>query len=127
MAVVSPWCYAVLYSSPSMFYGHLPSQDFSLLLILERKTFFCFPLIWVHVKSSWPIYIGIHLCYNGMDNLLQSICFYFVLRAVLPSGSEWGAHKIETKRTKPIKKTFLSSDHTLQLGYVKPESLVIVD
>jgi len=37
------------------------------------------------------------------------------------------AHKIETKVTKPIKKTFLSSDHTLQLGYVKPESLVIVD
>jgi len=93
MAVVSSWCYAVLYSSRVCLTDIFPPRIFHMLsysstqrvrvhsvLILERKTLFCFPLIWVHVKSSWPIYIGIHLCYNGMDNLLQSICFYFVHR-----------------------------------------------
>ena len=55
------------------------------------------------VKSSWPLRVGLHTCYNGGD-----------------SG---------TRRGDPeqISKSRLSSDCTLQLECMKAESLVIVD
>ena len=55
------------------------------------------------VKSSWPLRPGLHTYYNGGDNGQR--------------GSD----------TKQISKSHLSSDCTLQLEYMKLESLVIVD
>ena len=55
------------------------------------------------VKSSWPLCPGLHTCYNGGD-----------------SGKLCGD-------TMLISKSHLSSDCTLQLEYMKVESLVIVD
>ncbi len=55
------------------------------------------------VKSSWPLRIGLHTCYNGDDN-----------------GKQW----CEPKR---ILKSHLSSDCSLQLESMKSESLVIAD
>ncbi len=55
------------------------------------------------VKSSWPLHPGLHTCYNGDDNGL-------LLREQVP-----------------ISKSRLSLDCTLQLEYMKLESLVIVD
>ncbi len=55
------------------------------------------------VKSSWPLRVGLHTCYNGGDSGMQ--------------------------RGDPsqISKSHLSSDCTLQLECMKVESLVIVD
>ncbi len=55
------------------------------------------------VKSSWPLQVGLHTCYNGGDNgqLLR--------------------------KEKLIPKSRLSSDCTLQLGCMKSESLVIAN
>ena len=53
------------------------------------------------VKSSWPLRPGLHTCYNGRYN-----------------GSP-------NREMEPIPKAGLSSDRSLQLDYVKPESLVI--
>jgi hypothetical protein len=55
------------------------------------------------VKSSWPLWAGLHTCYNGGDS---------------------GKQKGNLKR---ILKNRLSSDCTLQLECMKLESLVIVD
>ena len=55
------------------------------------------------VKSSWPLWAGLHTCYNGGD-----------------SGQR-------DREIEPIPKSHLSSDRTLQLGCVKLESLVIAD
>ena len=55
------------------------------------------------VKSSWPLCPGLHTCYNGGD-----------------SGKLCGD-------TMLISKSHLSSDCTLQLEYMKVESLVIAD
>ncbi len=55
------------------------------------------------VKSSWPLWAGLHTCYNGGDNGQRS------------------------REVEPIPKSRLSSDCTLQLEYMKLESLVIVD
>ena len=55
------------------------------------------------VKSSWPLWPGLHTCYNGGD-----------------SGQRRGDPE-------PIPKSHLSSDCTLQLGCMKSESLVIAD
>ena len=55
------------------------------------------------VKSSWPLRVGLHTCYNGGDS---------------------GQRPREWKR---ISKSHLSSDCTLQLGCMKLESLVIAD
>ena len=55
------------------------------------------------VKSSWPLQVGLHTCYNGSDNGMQR------------------------SDPAPILKSCLSSDCTLQLGCMKAESLVIVD
>ncbi len=55
------------------------------------------------VKSSWPLWAGLHTCYNGRYNVLQC------------SNAEL------------ITKTALSSDRGLQLSLVKLESLVIVN
>jgi hypothetical protein len=55
------------------------------------------------VKSSWPLWAGLHTCYNGGD-----------------SGVRRGD-------LEPILKSRLSSDCTLQLGCMKSESLVIAD
>ena len=55
------------------------------------------------VKSSWPLWAGLHTCYNGGD-----------------SGQR-------DREIEPISKSHLSSDRTLQLGCVKLESLVIAD
>ena len=55
------------------------------------------------VKSSWPLWAGLHTCYNGGDN-----------------GMQWGDPE-------PILKSRLSSDCTLQLECMKSESLVIAD
>ena len=55
------------------------------------------------VKSSWPLRVGLHTCYNGV---------YRGLRAC---------------ERKQIPKRRLSSDCTLQLGCMKLESLVIAD
>ncbi len=53
------------------------------------------------VKSSWPLQPGLHTCYNGSDNA-QLLC-----------------------KEMRIAKSCLSSDCTLQLEYMKLESLVI--
>ena len=55
------------------------------------------------VKSSWPLWAGLHTCYNGGDNGQQN------------------------RKIKQISKSHLSSDWTLQLESMKSESLVIVD
>ncbi len=55
------------------------------------------------VKSSWPLWAGLHTCYNGSDN---------------------GQRPREGKL---ISKNCLSSDCRLQLACMKSESLVIVD
>src|SRR5690349_22861511 len=55
------------------------------------------------VKSSWPLWAGLHTCYNGGDR------------------GERGSD------AKPIPKSRLSSDCTLQLECMKSESLVIAD
>ena len=55
------------------------------------------------VKSSWPLRAGLHTCYNGGDN-----------------GQRQGD-------LKQIPKSRPSSDCTLQLEYMKLESLVIAD
>jgi hypothetical protein len=55
------------------------------------------------VKSSWPLRVGLHTCYNGGDNGSQA------------------------REGELISKSRLSSDCTLQLECMKAESLVIVD
>ena len=55
------------------------------------------------VKSSWPLCPGLHTCYNGGDKELPSC------------------------EAAQISKRRLSSDCTLQLEYMKLESLVIAD
>ena len=55
------------------------------------------------VKSSWPLWAGLHTCYNGGDR---------------------GARGCEPE---PISKSRLSSDCSLQLESMKSESLVIAD
>ena len=55
------------------------------------------------VKSSWPLWAGLHTCYNGGDN-----------------GKQLG-------NLEQIPKNRLSSDCTLQLECMKLESLVIAD
>ena len=55
------------------------------------------------VKSSWPLRVGLHTCYNGGDN---------------------GKRRCEPE---PIPKSRPSSDCTLQLECMKLESLVIAD
>ena len=55
------------------------------------------------VKSSWPLWTGLHTCYNGRYN-----------------GRQW----CESER---ILKPYLSPDCSLQLESMKLESLVIVD
>ena len=55
------------------------------------------------VKSSWPLQVGLHTCYNGGDNGQR--------------GSD----------AELISKNRLSSDCTLQLECMKLESLVIAD
>ncbi len=55
------------------------------------------------VKSSWPLRLGLHTCYNGQD-------------------SEWRPREGEQ-----ILKPVLSSDWSLQLDSMKSESLVIAD
>ncbi len=55
------------------------------------------------VKSSWPLWAGLHTCYNGGDRGRR--------------GSD----------AQPISKSRLSSDCSLQLESMKLESLVIAD
>ncbi len=55
------------------------------------------------VKSSWPLRVGLHTCYNGGDN---------------------GKLNREMEQTL---KSRLSSDWSLQLDSMKSESLVIAD
>ena len=55
------------------------------------------------VKSSWPLCLGLHTCYNGRYRGLQ------------------------TREGELILKTVLSSDWSLQLDSMKLESLVIAD
>ena len=55
------------------------------------------------VKSSWPLWGGLHTCYNGTYN------------------------EMRRGDSKPIPKKYLSSDCTLQLECMKLELLVIVD
>ncbi len=55
------------------------------------------------VKSSWPLRLGQHTCYNGQDNETQY------------------------REVEQIYKPGLSSDCSLQLENMKLESLVIVD
>ena len=55
------------------------------------------------VKSSWPLWAGLHTCYNGGDKRMRK------------------------GDLEPIPKSRLSSDCSLQLENMKLESLVIVD
>ncbi len=52
------------------------------------------------VKSVWPLHQGLHTCYNGRHN-----------------GTQY-------REVEPIPKTVPSSDWSLQLDSMKPESLV---
>ena len=56
-----------------------------------------------YVKSSWPLWAGLHTCYNG-DHKRKQGC-----------------------KPERIPKSRLSSDCSLQLESMKLESLVIVD
>ncbi len=53
------------------------------------------------VKSSWPLYPGLHTCYNGWNKGLQY------------------------RKVEPIPKSSLSSNWSLQFDSMKSESLVI--
>ena len=55
------------------------------------------------VKSSWPLHPGLHTCYNGGDN------------------EQLARESMLISKNRP------SSDCTLQLEYMKVESLVIAD
>jgi hypothetical protein len=55
------------------------------------------------VKSSWLLRAGLHTCYNGWYSGMQG------------------------REPEPIPKASLSSDCSLQLDCMKPESLVIAD
>src|SRR3569833_881705 len=55
------------------------------------------------VKSSWPLWAGLHTCYNGGDCGKRG------------------------REAQPIPKNRLRTKRTLQLGCVKVESLVIAD
>ena len=55
------------------------------------------------VKSSWLLRVGLHTCYNG------------------------NYREEQYSDVEPILKSYLSSDCTLQLEYMKLESLVIAD
>jgi len=55
------------------------------------------------VRSSWPLWTGLHMCYNGGDKRKQK------------------------GNLEQILKHYLSSDCSLQLENMKLESLVIVD
>ena len=55
------------------------------------------------VKSSWPLWVGLHACYNGIYR-----------------GKQYGD-------VEQIPKRYLSSDCSLQLESMKLESLVIAD
>ncbi len=55
------------------------------------------------VKSSWPLRLGQHTCYNGQDN------------------------EMRYREVEQIYKPGLSLDCSLQFDYMKLESLVIVD
>ena len=55
------------------------------------------------VKSSWPLCLGLHTSYNGTDKRTQY------------------------REVEQIYKSCLSSNCTLQLEYMKLESLVIAD
>jgi hypothetical protein len=55
------------------------------------------------VKSSWPLWLGLHTCYNGVYRE-KRYC-----------------------EVEQISKALLSSDCSLQLDYMKLESLVIVN
>ena len=55
------------------------------------------------VKSSWPLWAGLHTCYNGVDN-----------------EQRW-------RKPQQTSKIRLSSDRSLQLEFLKLESLVIAD
>ena len=55
------------------------------------------------VKSSWPLWVGLHTCYNGAYN------------------------RKPTREGEPILKTSRSPDWSLQLDSMKLESLVIAD
>ena len=55
------------------------------------------------VKSAWPLWFGLHTYYNGYYKWLQC------------------------RETEPILKSNPSSDCSLQLDYMKVESLVIVN
>lgn len=55
------------------------------------------------VKSAWPLWAGLHMCYNGKDNGKQGC------------------------KAERILKFCLSSDCSLQLENMKLESLVIAD
>ena len=55
------------------------------------------------VKSSWPLCLGLHTCYNGMDRTMQD------------------------RKVEQIAKPYPSSDCGLQFARMKLESLVIAD
>src|SRR4051794_26882268 len=55
------------------------------------------------VKSSWPLWAGLHTCYNGGDSGMRG------------------------REAQPNSKSRLSSDCSLQLESMKSESLVIAD
>ena len=55
------------------------------------------------VKSAWPLWLGLHTCYNG------------------------GYSELRESDLELISKTHPSSDCTLKLGCMKLESLVIAD
>jgi adenylate kinase len=56
-----------------------------------------------HVKSSWPLWTGLHACYNE-DYKKKQVCEH-----------------------EQIYKNSLSTDWSLQFGIIKKKSLVIVD
>lgn len=71
MAVVSPWCYAVF-----ALFVYLtdisPSKQNYKIFFWYTSSLGCV-VIRVHVKSSWPLYIGIHLCYNRIHKALLQL------------------------------------------------------
>src|ERR1700743_1447028 len=102
-------CMAVVVSCREML-GEVPqrAQPSPLVAIIQLGTLRGLPVISREeggddVKSSWPLQVGLHTCYNGGD-----------------SGMQWG-------NPAQISKSRLSSDCTLQLECMKLESLVIAD
>lgn len=125
MAVVSPWCIAVFAPLCFLRTPPLPGQQKNILL-LESKTGlrFCLNLgsrlvIMAHIYWDTPALQW--KCTILNINMVHTYSASALFWSSAPGESLCALENFM------FYKTFHNSDHTLQLGYVKPELVVIVD